>query len=51
MKIIKDNIVLSLFCITALLAFVISLIYKSGISEEIDKKKAEIQRAIRLQNE
>ena len=51
MKIIKDNIVLSLFCITALLAFVILLIYKSGISEEIDNKKAEIQRAIRLQKE
>ena len=51
MKIIKDNIVLSLFCITALFAFVILLIYKSGISEEIDNKKAEIQRAIRLQKE
>ena len=51
MKIIKDNIVLSLFCITALVAFIILFIYKVGISEEIDKKKTEIQRAIRLQKE
>ena len=48
MKFIKDNLVLSLFCIIAFLSFSALLIYKSNISKEINNREAEIQKEVSL---